>query len=337
MDAAESVLVEYDPLPAVVDPVRALEPDAPVLFPEHGSNAAVEYTVATDPGALEDAEVVIRARFVNQRLAPTPMETNGALAVPDPDTGGLTVWLPVQSPFASRKTVARVLGLDESKVRVIAPKVGGGFGAKIPTYAEQVAVCALALRLGATGPVRGDPDGEHVRHDARAGPGAGRGARRAPRRDDHRPAGPDHGRRRRVSRRGRDASAAHGTDGLRAVHDPADPLHRRRRRDQHDADRGLPGRRPSGGDGAPRARDGHARRGARDGPRRDPSDEPHPAGRVPLRDADGGRLRHRRVRVGAGHGARHRRLRRSARASSGPVASAATACSSASAYPSTSR
>ena len=147
VDAAESVLVEYDPLPAVVDPVRALEPDAPVLFPEHGSNAAVEYTVATDPGALEDAEVVIRARFVNQRLAPTPMETNGALAIPDPDTGGLTVWLPVQAPFASRKTVARILGLEESKVRVIAPKVGGGFGAKIPTYAEQVAVCALALRL----------------------------------------------------------------------------------------------------------------------------------------------------------------------------------------------
>ena len=74
VDAAESVLVEYDALPAVVDPVRALEPDAPVLFPEHGSNAAVEYTVATDLGALEDTEVVIRARFVNQRLAPTPIE-----------------------------------------------------------------------------------------------------------------------------------------------------------------------------------------------------------------------------------------------------------------------
>ena len=147
VDAAESVLVEFDPLPAVVDPVLALEPDAPVLFPEHGSNAAIDFMVSDDPGALEDAEVVVRARFVNQRLAPTPMETNGALAIPDPDTGGLTVWLPVQAPFASRTTVARVLGLDESKVRVIAPKVGGGFGAKIRTYAEQVAVCALALRL----------------------------------------------------------------------------------------------------------------------------------------------------------------------------------------------
>ena len=217
VDAAESVLVEYDSLPAVVDPVRALEPDAPVLFPEHGSNAAVEYTVATDPGALEDAEVVIRARFVNQRLAPTPMETNGALAVPDPDTGGLTVWLPVQAPFASRKTVARILGPrgvegprhraeGRRRVRREDPDLrgaGGGLCARPPARA--------------TDPVRGDPDGEHDRHDPRAGPGAGRGARRAPRRHDHRPAGPDHGRRRRVSRRGRDASAAHGTDGLRAV------------------------------------------------------------------------------------------------------------------------
>ena len=268
VDAAESVLVEYDPLPAVVDPVRALEPDAPVLFPEHGSNAAIEYTVSTDPGALEDAEVVIRARFVNQRLAPTPMETNGALAVPDPDTGGLTVWLPVQAPFASRKTVARILGLDESKVRVIAPKVGGGFGAKIPTYAEQVAVCALALRLAR--PVRyvetrtesmsvmthGRAQVQDVELGARRdGTITGLRVRII-------------GRRWRISRRGRDASAAHGTHGVWAVHDPADPLHRRRRHDQHDADRGLSGRRPSGGDGAPRARDRHARRGARDGPGR---------------------------------------------------------------------
>ncbi len=147
VDAAESVLIEYDPLPSVVDPVRALEPGAPVLFPEHGTNAAIEYTVADDPGALDDAEVVVRARFVNQRLAPTPMETNGALAIPTPSTGGLTVWLPVQAPFASRTTIARILGLEESKVRVIAPNVGGGFGAKIPTYAEQIAVSALALRL----------------------------------------------------------------------------------------------------------------------------------------------------------------------------------------------
>src|SRR6185436_17980149 len=107
----------YDLLPTVVDPVSALDPDAPVLFAEHGSNA-IEYTVATDPRVLEDAEVVIRARFVNQRLAPTPMETNGALAIPDPEAGRLTVWLPVQAPFASRTTVARVLGLEESQVRV---------------------------------------------------------------------------------------------------------------------------------------------------------------------------------------------------------------------------
>ena len=147
VDAAETVLVEYDPLPTTIDPVRALEPGASVLFPEHGSNAAIDFTVADDPAVLEGAEVVVRAHFVNQRVAPTPMETNGALAIPDVSTRGLVVWLPVQAPFTSRTTIARILGLEESKVRVIAPKVGGGFGAKIPTYAEQVAVCALALRL----------------------------------------------------------------------------------------------------------------------------------------------------------------------------------------------
>ena len=337
VDAAESVLVEYDPLPAVVDPVRALEPDAPVLFPEHGSNAAIEYTVATDPGVLEDAEVVIRARFINQRLAPTPMETNGALAVPDPDTGGLTVWLPVQAPFASRKTVARILGLEESKVRVIAPKVGGGFGAKIPTYAEQVAVCALALRLGR--PVRYVETRTESMSVMTHGRAQVQDVELGARRD-----GTITGLRVRITA---DAGAYPDEGatlppltGLMASGpyiDPADPLHRRRRRDQHDADRCLPGRRPTGGDGAPRARDRHARRGARDGPGRDPPAEPHPADRVPLRDADGGRLRHRRVRAGVWTRRSTSLATKICVRSSRPVANAATACSSASASASTSR
>lgn len=148
MDAAETVLVDYDPLPPVVDPFAAMEPGAPQLFDELVSNVLVEHEPHSDPDALAGAEVVVRARFVNPRVAPAPMETNGALAVPDPETGGLTMWVPCQAPFWVRKDIARSLGLQREQVRIIAPAVGGGFGAKVGTYPEQTVVAALAHRLG---------------------------------------------------------------------------------------------------------------------------------------------------------------------------------------------
>jgi carbon-monoxide dehydrogenase large subunit len=148
-DAAEAVLLDLDPLPAVVDPLRAMETGAPLLFPEVGTNVARDRHWPSEEGdPLEGAEVVVRARFVNQRLAPVPMEPMAALAAPDPDTGGVVLWTSCQAPFFVRKDVARALGLPEGKVRVVAPDVGGGFGAKIATYPEQVVVAALALRLG---------------------------------------------------------------------------------------------------------------------------------------------------------------------------------------------
>src|SRR5215467_8494857 len=88
MDAADAVAVDYEPLPPVIDPEAALEPDAPLLFQDHGSNLAIRVDdVAEDEDALEDAEVIVRARFVNQRVAPVPMEPNGALAIPGADPG----------------------------------------------------------------------------------------------------------------------------------------------------------------------------------------------------------------------------------------------------------
>jgi aerobic carbon-monoxide dehydrogenase large subunit len=146
-DATGLVVVDYDPLPPLVNPLHALEPGSPILFPEHGSNLVLELDFGSDPGLFDDAEVVVRQRFRNQRLAPVPLEVNGAAAVPEPG-GGLTAWVPSQSPFAARATLAGALGLDEAAVRVIAPAVGGGFGAKIPLYPEAVVVGALALRLG---------------------------------------------------------------------------------------------------------------------------------------------------------------------------------------------
>ena len=147
VDAAEAVLVDYDSLPVVVDPVAAMGDGGPVLFPEHGSNLAVEHEFPRDPEALDGADVVVAGRFVNNRVAPVPMEPNGILALPDAETGGLTAWVPCQAPFWVRRDLAKKLGLEEDAVHVIAPAVGGGFGAKVGTYPEQFVCAAVAMRL----------------------------------------------------------------------------------------------------------------------------------------------------------------------------------------------
>jgi carbon-monoxide dehydrogenase large subunit len=148
VDAAEAVEVDYEPLETVVDPLAALQDGAPLLFPDHGSNVARQRPWPQPSIALDGAEVVVRARFVNQRLAAVPMEPNAAMAVPDPERDALTLYVPCQAPFWVRDTVAEALGMPADRVRVVAPAVGGGFGARIATYPEQVVVAALARRLG---------------------------------------------------------------------------------------------------------------------------------------------------------------------------------------------
>ncbi len=148
MDGAEEVVVSYDPLPAVTDPEAALAPGAPLLFPSHGSNEAHSSEVGFDTGdPLEGAEVVARGRFVNQRLAPSPLETNAFAAVPE-SGGRLTVWVSSQIPFDVRGDVADALGLPKADVRVIAPDVGGAFGSKLTVYPEYLALASIAVRLG---------------------------------------------------------------------------------------------------------------------------------------------------------------------------------------------
>jgi len=147
VDAAEAVEVDYEPLEVVTDPRQALAADAPRLF-EEGGNLAKERRWPEPSRALEGAEVVVRGRFVNQRVAAAPIEPNAAVAVPEPGRDGLTLYAPSQAPFWTRDTVAEVLGMDQERVRVVVPAVGGAFGARIHTYPEQVAVAALAWRLG---------------------------------------------------------------------------------------------------------------------------------------------------------------------------------------------
>jgi aerobic carbon-monoxide dehydrogenase large subunit len=145
VDAAELVDVDLEPLPVVVDFEAAAADDAPKIF--DAGNVCQHVEQGSEGDALEDAEVVVEARLVNQRIAAAPMEPSSAVAVPDPDTGGVKITAPVQAQFGTRAAIAGSLGIDESKVRVVSHSVGGGFGARIACYPEQILTAALALKL----------------------------------------------------------------------------------------------------------------------------------------------------------------------------------------------
>jgi carbon-monoxide dehydrogenase large subunit len=145
VDAAAAVVVDYEPLPVLIDSTKALDPDAVLVHPDNGNNIAFEFEIGEE-GALDGADVVVRGRFVNQRLAAVPIEANAVVAEPDGD-GGLRVWTSTQVPFGVRTQVADALGLPEEKVRVIAGDVGGAFGAKLMTYHEASVIAAIAIKL----------------------------------------------------------------------------------------------------------------------------------------------------------------------------------------------
>jgi aerobic carbon-monoxide dehydrogenase large subunit len=146
MDAAENVIADYEPFDVVIDPEAAASGEAPLLFPANGSNIAHTFSHEPDGDPLEGADVVARGRFVNQRLAPVPMEANGIAVLPEGDS--FTAWVSTQVPFDVRNDLAEALGVDKEKVRVIAPDVGGGFGAKLESYVEYLAVGKAAQLLG---------------------------------------------------------------------------------------------------------------------------------------------------------------------------------------------
>ena len=148
-DAVPLVAVEYEALPAVVDPYEAMKPGAPLLYDEVANNISVrEKTVHGDvDAALASAPVRVTARIRSPRCHPMPMEPRGIVAAPDPVTGGLTFWTSTQAPHWNRNEIAEAFGLSQNQVRCIAPEVGGGFGSKIGCYPEEFVVCALALQM----------------------------------------------------------------------------------------------------------------------------------------------------------------------------------------------
>ena len=147
-DAAQLVFVDYEPLPAYPEPLQALT--APAIHPHLQSNVALSRKVVSGEVAASFARAhkVVRGRMVQQRLAPSPIETRGVLARWDGVLEALTLWSSTQMPHDLRSALAERLGLAENQVRVIAPDVGGAFGAKINVYPEEILVAYLARQLG---------------------------------------------------------------------------------------------------------------------------------------------------------------------------------------------
>ena len=148
-DALDLIEVDYEPLGVVVDPEKAAQPGAPLLHESAPNNICVEWAAgdrqATDT-AFGGAQVRIKERIYNQRQMPTPMETRGSIARYESSTQEFTLWTSSQAPHVMRLLLtAFVFGIPETKLRVIAPNVGGGFGQKIFSYPDMV-FCMWAAR-----------------------------------------------------------------------------------------------------------------------------------------------------------------------------------------------
>jgi carbon-monoxide dehydrogenase large subunit len=159
-DAAEAIVVTYEPLPAVIDPELAMQGKPAVIHSDFPDNVSVPLMPSgtgvrgrsVDDSSVEKAfaaaPVVIRQRMHNQRLAPSAMEPRGVVAHWEPGKGAMTIWSSTQNPHILRTMIAGMLGLGESQVRAIAPEVGGGFGAKINIYPEEYVAAAVSKQLG---------------------------------------------------------------------------------------------------------------------------------------------------------------------------------------------
>jgi carbon-monoxide dehydrogenase large subunit len=161
-DAADAIVVDYEPLPAVVDLDQAMTGQPTVIHAAFPNNLAVPLVpggtgVSADGKTVDDsaveaafaaAEVVVSQRMVNQRLVPNAMEPRGVVAHWEPGKELLTIWSSTQNPHILKSMVSGMHGLGEHQVRAIAPEVGGGFGAKINIYAEEYVAAGISKQLG---------------------------------------------------------------------------------------------------------------------------------------------------------------------------------------------
>ena len=153
-DAKDLIEVDYEPLPAAIDLEKAMQPDAPILYEEFGTNVAFGMHPPTDEidkvfeETLANGGVVVKQRMVNQRVAPVPMETRGVVAEYRKSDKTLTVWSSSQIPHLLRNILAALVGLPQHQVRVIVPEVGGGFGCKLNIYPEEMVAAFATMKLG---------------------------------------------------------------------------------------------------------------------------------------------------------------------------------------------
>lgn len=153
-DALDLIEVDYEPLPAITDVEKAMQANAPLLYEEFGTNVAFSMHPPSDEidkvfeQTKADGGVVVRARVVNQRLAPVSMETRGVVAEYRKSDKSLTVWSSSQIPHLLRNILSAQVGLPQHQVRVIVPEVGGGFGSKLNVYPEEMMAAFATMQTG---------------------------------------------------------------------------------------------------------------------------------------------------------------------------------------------
>ena len=147
-DAAELIEIEYEELEAVIDPERAFDPDVPQIDQDVPANLAASASAGNSDDPLGDAEVVVRARIVNQRMAVVPMEPSSIAVHPSAGSGPITIYVSTQMPHFLHSKVAEILSISKDSLHVISPDVGGGFGGKAGLTPEYLAVIAASIKLG---------------------------------------------------------------------------------------------------------------------------------------------------------------------------------------------
>ena len=149
-DAAEMVEIDYEPLDAVVDLEAALEPGSPKVHEAYESNEAFIWGIAGGDveAGFREADVIVKEKITNARVAPLALEPRGVLAHYLPGEDKMTLWTSTQVPHKVRTLVAIQIGMPENRMRVIAPEVGGGFGSKLNIYREEALAAFVSRELG---------------------------------------------------------------------------------------------------------------------------------------------------------------------------------------------